>query len=167
MLDGLNKASKTDTIARLASLPNESLEAILFDMGVGIEDLDEVRDAAVKNSVVVTPEDVVRSSFQRDRFWPGRFNRETYGVYYSALEAHTCIEEIRHHRKRSINAQSSAQYYRWILAQFDGLAVDLRGQEEAHPELISNDASGYPYCQGLADAARNDRIDGFYTLSER
>jgi hypothetical protein len=167
MLDRLERERRTDQVSRLASLPYESLEAILLDLGIGIEDLDEVRDAAVKNNVVVTPEDVVRFSFQRDRFWPGRFNRETYGVYYAALEPQTCIEELRHHRKKSITAQSSAQYYRFIFARFDGFSVDLRGQEEVHPELISKDESGYPFCQDLADAARATGIDGFYTFSAR
>jgi hypothetical protein len=92
MLDQLERKRRTNQDSRLASVPQESLEAILLELGVGIEDLDEVRDAAVKNNVVVTPEDVVRFSFQRDHFWPGRFNRETYGVYYSALEPRTCIE---------------------------------------------------------------------------
>jgi hypothetical protein len=167
MLDQLERKRRTNQDSRLASVPQESLEAILLELGVGIEDLDEVRDAAVKNNVVVTPEDVVRFSFQRDHFWPGRFNRETYGVYYSALEPRTCIEELRYHRKNSIRAQSPAQYYRFIFAEFDGLSVDLRGQEEAHPELISKDESGYPFCQNLADAARAANIDGFYTSSAR
>ena len=136
-------------------------------MGVGIEDLDDVRAAAVKSNVVVRPEDVLRFSFQRDRFWPGRFNQQTYGVYYSALEQRTSVEEVLHHRKKTMSAQSSAQYYRFISAQFDGLVVDLRGQEKAHPELISKDESGYPFCQGLADAARESGTNGFYTPSAR
>ncbi|MBR0751730.1 RES family NAD+ phosphorylase [Bradyrhizobium jicamae] len=167
MLDQLGKAHRADKVLRLASLSDESLEAILLEFGVGIEDLEDVRDAAVRSSVVVNPNDAIRFSFVRERFWPGRFNREGYGVYYAALEGQTCIEEVKNYQNTSMTAQSSAKYYRFISAQFDGMTVDLRGQEGAHPQLTSTDKSGYPFCQSLADVARQTGIDAFYTYSAR
>jgi len=167
MLDRLTRARRADKVYRLASLSDESLEAILLDFGVGVEDLDDVRDAAIKSSAVVSPEDAIRISFERDSFWPGRFNRETYGVYYAAAETGTCIEEVKHYQNSVMSGQSSARYYRFIAAHFEGAMVDLRGQEQEFPQLISQDKSGYPFCQDLADAARQTGLDAFYTRSAR
>jgi hypothetical protein len=168
MLERYGRNERSDETVRLAAVPRESLEAILLELGIGIEDFADVRDAVIAAKIVVTPQDVIRNSFERNSFRAGRFNRDTYGVYYAALEPETCTAEITYHLlKDAADSGFSPRYYRFIGARFVGSAVDLCGSSEELSFLISKDEAGYPLCQLLADEARNTGVDAFYTSSAR
>jgi hypothetical protein len=128
----------------------------------------------------LTAEQVITYSFERhdDRIPPfgvGRFgDGSDYAVYYSAIEEETCIAEITHHAWRSFEAMQSGElpyprFYQFVTSAFNGLTLTLCGHEGAHPELVSADESGYPFCRSLARQALAlaQRISAFHAPSAR
>jgi hypothetical protein len=139
---------------------------MLLEMGIGFDDLEDVKAAIAGVGVVVTPRDAVEFTFAREIHPVQRYNTEAFPVFYSALMQETCVAEILHHLAASIGV-GHARYYHFVEVQFSGMALDLCGHEGDHPELISASSAGYPFCQQLASMARLDGIDAFYAPSAR
>jgi hypothetical protein len=112
------------------------------------------------------------------KFRPGRFNDGSFGVYYSALEEETSIEEIRFHRGKDIKSALSALqqhsssprpqagwYYSVFQAQYVGLTVDLTSCDQEFPQLLADEQHGYPFCRQLGRQAHTNGRDGFRTPS--
>ena len=94
------------------------------------------------------------------------------GVYYSALEERTCERELGFHLKRELVEAGNAGFnrprrYHLVRCQYHGNTAELRGKERAHPELVSRDSDGYPFCRTLAREAVSRGIVGFLTRSAR
>ena len=105
-------------------------------------------------------------------FRAGRFGDGTMGVYYSALEAHTCEREVGFHLNLEIAQAhdagfSRARRYTFVECEYRGTTAELRGKETVHPELVSQSEAGYPFCQALARKAVSNAIAGLLTRSAR
>lgn len=125
----------------------------------------------------LTAEETVDHAFfrQDDKtppFTTGRFSDGSIGVYYSALEKMTCQRELEFHLGDAIaeardNAFLYPRFYSLIGCNYSGVTANLCGQEDAHPQLVSETKEGYPFCQELGLQAVQREIDGFTTPSAR
>jgi hypothetical protein len=175
LIDEYERASRSEPVHKLASLPPGTINTILIGRGISVESVEEVGPLLATVGSPFTAEEVVAYSFERhdDRFGVGRFgDGSDYPVYYSAIEEETCIAEIRHRARKSFEAMQSgelpyARYYQFVSSVFDGLTLILCGHEGAHPELVSADESGYPFCQSLARQALTQKISAFHAPSAR
>jgi hypothetical protein len=59
------------------------------------------------------------------------------------------------------------RYYQYVTSVFNGLTLTLCGHEGAHPELVSVDESGYPFCRSLARQALTQGIFALHAPSAR
>jgi hypothetical protein len=158
-------------VLKLASLPRERIEAVLLKRGISRESIPEVKATLGVANVPLNAEEAVSYSF-REPYVVARFGDGTFGVFYSARAEPTCIAEISYHHGRQLAEQRSgtfphARYYDLISCDFAGDTLTLLGAEAKYRDLISPTEAGYPFCQRLAKAAIDQRIDGFYTRSAR
>jgi RES domain len=178
LIDEYERSTRFEPVHKLASLPPDTIDGILIRRGIALENVEEVASLLATAGSPFTAEQVVASSFERryDRTLPFRFGRfgdgKEYPVYYSAIEAETCIEEVKHRARRSFEAMQSGElpyskFYQFISSTFEGVILILCGHEGAHRELVSSDESGYPFCQSLARQARALGIAAFHTPSAR
>jgi hypothetical protein len=177
LIDECERETRSESVYRLASLPRDTLNSILIRRGIAVENVEEVKSLLATVGSPVTPEQVIAYSFKRhdDRILPfnvGRFGDGNYPVYHSAIEEETCIAEVRHYAKKGFEAMQSGQlpyprYYQFVSSAFNGPTLILCGHEKAHPELVSADESGYPFCQSLARQALTQDIVAFHAPSAR
>lgn len=67
-----------------------------------------------------------------------RFSDGSYGVYYAAESLDTALAEVSHHRGRFLERTREAEIdidLRWIQAELDTTAHDLRGRQADAPEV--------------------------------
>jgi RES domain len=178
LIDECERASRSEPVHKLASLPRDTINSILIRRGIAAENVEQVTSLLATAGSPLTAEQVVAYSFERhgDRtppFGVGRFgDGNDYPVYYSAIEEETCISEVRHHTRKSFEAMQSGElpyprFYQYVSSAFNGLTLTLCGHEGAHPELVSADESGYPFCQSLARQALAQGISAFHAPSAR
>jgi hypothetical protein len=178
LIDEYERVSRSELVHKLASLPQGTINSILIRRGISVESAEEVGPLLAAVGSPFTAEEVIAYSFERHEdttppFGVGRFgDGRDYPVYYSAIEDETCIAEIRHRVRKSFEAMQSGElpyprYYQFVSSAFDGLTLTLCGHEGAHPELISADESGYPFCQSLARQALTQKISAFHAPSAR
>jgi hypothetical protein len=178
LIDECERVSRSEPVHKLASLPRETINSILIRRGIAAENVEEVTSLLATAGSPLTAEQVVAYSFERhdDRTPPFRVGRfgdgNDYPVYYSAIEEQTCIAEVRHHARKSFEAMQSGElpyprFYQFVSSAFNGLTLTLCGHEGAHPELVSADESGYPFCQSLARQAHVQGISAFHAPSAR
>ena len=171
MIDEFARENRADALLKLASLPREMVDAIFLKRGIDPASIAEAKEVIAGVAIPLTPAEVLAYSFRKP-FRQGRFGDASYGVYYSALEEDTCVEEIRHHYHREFEQQRTGQfpharYYHLLTCNFAGVALVLNGHEDQYPDLVSATDAGYPFCQNLAIAARQDGVDALYTQSAR
>ena len=159
------------SVQRLAAIPRERLDDILLERGISPESLEDILQLLSSRDVVASPEDVLDDAFRprytyETPFPQSRFSDGTFGVYYSALEIRTCKKEVSFHIGFP-GPRDVSRVYSLITCWYEGLSVDLRGMEKDHPELISEDESGYPYCRALGKSAVELARDAFLTVSAR
>jgi hypothetical protein len=178
LIDEYERAFRSEPVHKLASLPRDTINGILIRRGIAAENVEEVTSLLATVGSPLTAEQVITYSFERhnDRTAPfgvGRFgNGNDYPVYYSAIEEETCIEEVRYHARESFKAMQSGalphpRFYQFVTSAFNGLTLTLCGHEGTHPELVSADESGYPFCQSLARQALTQGISAFHAPSAR
>ncbi len=83
-----------------------------------------------------------------------RFSDGSYGVYYAALLAETCIQEVAYHRTMFLGHTSEPPQtlvFSQIQANLQGICYNLMGQN--WPWLRSND---YEQCRNLGRQARTE-----------
>ncbi|MBR1235618.1 RES family NAD+ phosphorylase [Bradyrhizobium sp. AUGA SZCCT0182] len=166
MLSAFASESKNIEVARLMSLPSKALEAILISRGIPPEDLDEVEATLKGIGVVITPADAIRFTFTRTPIPAQRFNTIHFPAFYTALDEPTCLAEIKYHLGHSLTT-SERRFYQFLYVTFAGEALTVAGHEATHPDLVSPSDAGYPFCQRLASAARDDGKDALYATSAR
>ena len=178
LIDNCERLTRSESVHKLASLPPDTINSILILRGIASENVEEVSLLLARTGSPFTAEEVVAYSFERrdDRTRPFGFGRfgdgNEYPVYYSAIEEETCIEEVKHRARLGFEAMQSGElpyprFYQFISSTFDGVTLILCGQEQTHPDLVSADESGYPFCQSLARQARTQGISAFHAPSAR
>jgi hypothetical protein len=171
LLEEYDRGQKDEVVLKLASFPKSSIEETLLNRGVDPSSIADAKAILALVSAPFTPNDAVAYSFtQRDTpptFGKGRFGGGSYPVYYSALEAETCEQEVRHRLRDAKAAVPYDRYYQFIACDFSGVVLDLCGHEREHPELVSKTEGGYAFCQSLAVAAIKEAIHAFHTPSAR
>lgn len=92
-----------------------------------------------------------------------RFNDQSFGAFYAALEEATAIAETQFHYARFLLA-AREEYaligVRVLLADIASRAVDIRGRVRTLPELYDPDPSHYARSQQWAAAQRATGVDG-------
>jgi RES domain len=171
VIEQFARKRRADAVLRLAALPKEPIEAILLRRGITDDSVAEVKEVLAELNFVLDAQEAVAYSF-REPYRIGRFSDGQFPVFYSALEEKTCIAEISYRYAPQFEEQLSGafpydRYYHLITCNFAGMALTLVGEEEKHPALVSPTEVGYPFCQQLAKAAREEGIDAFYTRSAR
>jgi len=171
VIEQLTREHRADAVLKLAALPRERVEAILLRRGIADDIVAEVKEVLAEVDCVLDAEEAVAYSF-REPYRIGRFSDGQFPVFYSALEEETCIAEISYRYARQFEEQRSGafpydRYYHLITCNFAGMTLVLVGEEERHPALVSPTEAGYPFCQQLAKAAREEGIDALYTRSAR
>ncbi len=166
MLDPFQRETVSEQVSRLIALPTKPVEAILVARGIPLEDLDEVKAALASVGAVVTPRDAVRYTFTRNPILPQRYNTAQFPTFYTAQDHNTCIAEIKYHMAGYI-AAFEIWYYHFLEVAFSGDILNLVGHEVEYPDLVSASDAGYPFCQKLATAARDEGIEGLHAPSAR
>jgi hypothetical protein len=165
------RETKNEVVLKLASLPKSIIEDVLLRRGLDPDSIEDVKAALALVGTPITPQDVVAYSFTKHgtppAFGKGRFGDGTAPVFYAALERQTCEEEVSYHLREEIAAVPLPRFYQFIACDFSGAILNLFGEEQNHPELVSQTESGYPFCRALAQTARGSNIDGFHAPSAR
>lgn len=171
MLEEYERRRQDEVVLKLASFPKLSIEETLLSRGLDPNSIGDAKAILALVGAPFTPDGAVAYSFtQHDSpptFGKGRFGDGSYPVYYSALEMETCEEEVRHRLREAKAAVPFDMYFQFIACDFSGAILHLCGSEGAHPELVSKTEDGYPFCQALAQVARNSAIDAFHSPSAR
>ena len=144
---------------------------ILFDAEATACDVDKVLPGEyrcqqygnIDNSLLCFDED----------FWAwGRFGNGSFGVWYSALEEETSIQETLHHRpeidKNDLeHANGPIIQDRRMFSAFLSMhdSIDLRGLEKKYPKII--DPLDYGFCQKIGKIAVDSGFGSFQTYSVR
>ncbi len=177
MLEQFNFYQHTTQTLRLASLPRNNPNSTLLRRGVRPENLFPSSSTIARLGEVFSVEQVVEDSFvekpNRTKPFPvGRFSDGSLPVYYSALEEATCQQELAYNLAREFSGEPGdtsghPRSFSLISCFYSGTTSDLRGREQAHPELISQTEEGYPFCQSLGFESVRLKIDAFLAPSAR
>ncbi len=100
---------------------------------------------------------------------PNRFNSETRGAWYAALDVETCLAEIAFHMTEFLAATDvfeAVADYAEMFCSVSGEFLDLRALP-AHPALSPDKAAGYPQGNRLALEARRVGLNGVVYPSVR
>lgn len=100
---------------------------------------------------------------------PNRFNGESRGAWYSALEVETCLAEIAFHMTEFLahtGTYKAVVDYAEMFSSVSGAFLDLRSQPE-HPALSPDKAKGYSVGNALAAEARAASLNGIIYPSVR
>jgi len=113
----------------------------------------------------------VNAAFAYTRPQGNRFSPPQWGVWYSAFEHDTALQEVSYHLTRAIEAAGAdfdnETRYIELLADVEADFVDLRGMDAAAPCLSADTAIGYPAGQELATEARMQGCNGIVYPSVR
>ena len=176
MLRGFKTRNELAAVFRLVSLPARDNGEILSEMGISIEDIEATVEDLERRGMLPqaqSAEDLCDLAFAPSRaeslpYPESRFGDGTIGIFYSALDLHTCEKEIEFHTLPDFHELAPAsRFYRLIECSYQGTTVDFRGREAEYPDLVSAQKDGYPFCRKLANFAKTRRIDGFFTPSAR
>lgn len=171
MLEEYDRSRQDEVVLKLASFPKSSIEEILLRRGLDPSSIGDAKAILALVGAPFTPDDAVAYSLTQHgappTFGRGRFGDGSHPVYYSALETETCEQEVRHRLRDAKAAVAFDMYFQFIACDFSGAVLNLCGREEAHPELVSETEDGYPFCEAIAQAARNSAIEAFHTPSAR
>jgi hypothetical protein len=99
-----------------------------------------------------------------------RFNGPNRGAWYAALHVDTCLREVIFHMQEFLEAAGDFHAvvdYAEMFASFAGEFVDLRGVTPKPTYLHPDKAIGYPAGNALADAIRNQGLNGVIYPSVR
>lgn len=94
---------------------------------------------------------------------PGRFNDDTFGVFYAAREEPTAIAETRFHYARILRDAREGHVLfgaRVLLADIAAAPLDIRGRADSLPELYDPDPDRYGPAQRWAAEQRTHGADG-------
>ncbi len=180
MLDSLTPKKDHATVVRLAAVTNTSVQRFL-NRGISPESYPEIQERLRKQKIVFEPTQLIDKVFEPSTnpkhttpFARTRFTKGDKAVFYSALEDETSIEEIKYHQTRrgefsdlANTPDAPPRYYGLYETNFDGTMLDLFTIHPDCPELTSEDDSGYPKCQRLAEEARSKSMNAFRTPSAR
>jgi hypothetical protein len=171
LLEEYERTRQDEIVLKLASFPKSSIEETLLSRRLDPNSIGDAKAILALVGAPFTPEEAVAYSFTRHgsppTFGRGRFGDGSHPVYYSALETETCEEEVRRRLRDAKAVVPFDRYFQFIACDFSGTILNLRGSEAAHPELVSHTEDGYPFCQALAQVARNSAIEAFHTPSAR
>jgi hypothetical protein len=172
LIDEFGRGRVDEPVFRLM-LPVRNRSSDLRRRGIRPDAIEETRAALEAVGIPETFDQAISARFNRvagqsPPFGKGRYgDGANYGVFYAALEEMTSVEEVRFHLRQSMAEDGLPQNRQMIVCRFEGLMMFVTGSEEAHPELTSQDESGYTYCQALGAAARADGVDGLHAPSAR
>ena len=177
MLDDCVTEETHEIVLRLASTFPEPPPATLLRRGISPDNIAGIVSVLSDVHMPLAAEEIVgHAFFKRDDKTPpfpvSRFSDGSIGIYYSALEETTCQRELEYHLGSTLTeAQNNAflypRFYSLIACSYSGITANLCGQENIHPELVSETKEGYPFCQQLGLQAIARDIDGFMTPSAR
>jgi RES domain-containing protein len=100
---------------------------------------------------------------------PNRFNGETRGAWYAALDVETCLAEITFHMTEFLartGVFEAVVEYAEMVCSVSGAFLDLR-DVPAHPALSPDKVAGYPEGNRLALDARRTGLNGIVYPSVR
>jgi RES domain-containing protein len=113
----------------------------------------------------------VNAAFAYTRPTGNRFNPPEWGVWYSAFDHDTALQEVKFHLTRALQAAGAAfdneSRYIELLADVDADFVDLRGLDPPPECLNADTAIGYPAGQRLAAEFRTQGSNGIVYPSVR
>lgn len=177
MLDKCETGKQRKTVLRLAAIARQPLRSIMGARRIDPREHEAITRALAGTGAPLDAQEVLDDAFRARTdastpFRVGRFGDGTLGVYYAALEERTCEHEIGFHLHSRIADAYEAGFhaprrYTLVECEYGGMTAELRGQEGAHPELVSPSEMGYPFCQRLAHEAVAAGIAGFFTRSAR
>lgn len=164
LLESCDREVKDETLYRLIALPRKAPATILRERGLRMESVAETLNATAVAEAAFSPEEVIRFCFvprsdSETPFAVGRFGDGSEPVFYSALEEATSIAEVAHHRRDMLESVAKGEliaqpHFHLCACNFAGAVFVLAGHEDAHPDLVSQSESGYPFCREVAGEAR-------------
>lgn len=132
--------------------------------------------ALIKNSIrsiggALTPNEILQEKFVPKYHYPtpfpiGRFTNGYFPAFYTSLEPETSVAEVTYHQSKIVNRDGKRRTFLIIECTFAGDVANLVGQQIAHAELVSQDESGYPFCQKIAETFR-EFVSGLRSTSAR
>jgi len=120
------------------------------------QEVGELSLVAPADRVVGAGASLVMAAFTHLNPMGSRFSNGSYGVYYAAQSVETAVAEVSHHRAEFLRRTGESEIdidLRWIQADVQTKAHDLRGLQAAHPEIYS--AVHYGTSQALGQALRD------------
>jgi len=165
------------TVLRLAAIGRQPLRTILGARRIDPRAHEAIAGALGDSNPALSAQALLDEPFRPRTNTPtpfrvGRFGDGTLGVYYAALEQRTCERELGFHLHSRVADAYAAGFraprrYALVACEYRAVTAELRGQEGAHPELVSPSEAGYAFCQRLAHQAVSAGIGGFFTRSAR
>ena len=172
-LEDISPIQRMDTVYRTITLLKDNLENILIHRAYA--DLTRSKlEAAIlelEENDNVSPSAFISISFQArpeypTPFPPGRYGNGSYPVFYAALDELTSTKERGHYFLKRARSDGLSRAFTVFVCKFSGHSVDITGREKQHPELVSHDESGYPFCQNVAVNLKRS-TDGLLAPSAR
>ncbi|MCK1489708.1 RES family NAD+ phosphorylase [Bradyrhizobium sp. 180] len=148
MIEAFKRKTVTgQDVLRLAGLPPSSLDVILLRRGIRPESVAESRRVLEQTAVPFSAEAMLNDTFVAKPQYPtpyppGRYGSGQWPVYYAALAMETCAHEVAYHLN---GLPIEGRYYSVVSCHFRGDIIDLIGEQNAHPDLVSATNAGYPF----------------------
>ena len=168
--------NESAVVFRLVSILDDPVDTLISELGIDIEESEKtVQDLDSQGFLppAKTADELCDDSFIPSQYYTtpyplSRFGDGEFGVFYSALEKETCQREIAYHYLEDCEETTNdPRKFCLLKCSFKGSSSDLRGKEEAYPDLVSSSDDGYPFCRRLAKLGKLNDIKCFFTLSAR
>jgi hypothetical protein len=166
----VKKVRRARVVTRAAGLPRDQIARTLLARGIDFRDVQLAETLLNRIGSPFSVKAVVDDTFVPKPQYPTPFPIRRFGdgsaaVYYSALQVKAAKAEIAFHMRGKLE-DGLPRDYCLIDCSFRGFVYWLCGHEIKHPQLISQDKSGYPFCQTLANDLRQSS-QGLFTPSAR
>lgn len=165
---------ETADVQRLASITDSVIERLL-NRGISPSSFDEIFASLRANRIPISVKDAIDYVFQPKTgfptpFKPTRFTSGFWPVFYSSLDAETCIEELRYHKGTDRPTSESGmppEFFTLFQVGYDGMTKDLLVEAKDGSPLVDRSKSSYPACARIASDAIAGGADALKTRSAR
>ncbi|MCP4315603.1 MAG: RES family NAD+ phosphorylase [Hyphomicrobiales bacterium] len=178
MLEHLSLTPVNYSVYRLSAVNHDGVQ-LLLSRGINPKDIAEITRNLRSLNMVFEPAQLIEVVFAPKSGYANPYNpsRFTYGqkaVFYSAKDQTTSIEEVKFHQTKSgefanpkKGQNDKPRYFSIFEVKFSGKLFNIFPLRAGNPELTSQNESGYPKCQAIAEEARSKSADALETPSAR
>jgi hypothetical protein len=160
LFDRVTDPKDLETVMAIEKLTNDRLR----------QEVGEIALVPEKERITGAGTTPVMAAFTHPNPSGSRFADATYGVYYAGKSVATTVSETRYHRERFLRATDEPPIevdVRSYASNIDAKFHDLRGQQDARPDLYGPDPTAYDSPQALGKSLRAQGSNGIAYNSVR